>query len=77
MYTAGNLAASAIKAVGDKAKEAAKYVIEVGSRFEASMSKVAALSGASTTELSQMEEMAKPAIAAIEKGELVVSDHCL
>ena len=59
MYTAGNLAASAIKAVGDKAKEAAKYVIEVGSRFEASMSKVAALSGASTTELSQMEEMAK------------------
>ena len=59
MYTAGNLAASAIKEVGQMAKEAAKYVIDVGSKFEASMSKVAALSGASTTELAAMEEMAK------------------
>ena len=59
MYTAGNLTADAIKKVGDAAVKAAKYVIEVGSKFEASMSKVAALSGASSTELKAMEDVAK------------------
>ena len=59
MYTAGNLAADAIKKVGDAAVKAAKYVIDVGSKFEASMSKVAALSGASSTELKAMESIAK------------------
>ena len=54
-----NLAASAIKEIGSAAKEAAKYVVEVGSRFEASMSKVQALSGASAAEMAQMESVAK------------------
>ena len=40
------LAGEAISAIGDKAKEAAEYVVEVGSSFEAGMSEVEAISGA-------------------------------
>ena len=58
-HMAANLAADALKKLGEVAVDAAKYVIEVGSGFEASMSKVQALSGASTTELEQMESVAK------------------
>lgn len=57
--TAANLAASALKELGKQAIAAAKYCVEVGSKFQASMSKVQALSGASTREMSAMEAMAK------------------
>lgn len=59
----GNLAADAIsnglQKVGDAAKEAAQYVIEVGSEFEAAMSEVAAISGASAADLDAMTAKAK------------------
>ena len=45
------LAGEAISAIGDKAKEAAEYVGEVGSSFEAGMSEVEAISGATGSEL--------------------------
>lgn len=60
---AANLTGAAIvgglKKAGEAAKEAAKYVVEVGSSFEAAMSDVEAISGATGGELSQMEEKAK------------------
>lgn len=52
-------ATDAAKEFGEKLKEAAEYAIEVGSNFEYSMSNVEAISGASTSELSQLEEKAK------------------
>lgn len=54
-----DLAGDALRELGQKAVEAAKYVIEVGSQFEASMSKVAALSGASAEELDRMSQKAQ------------------
>ena len=53
------LAGEAISAIGDKAKEAAEYVVEVGSSFEAGMSEVAAISGATGSELEALENKAK------------------
>jgi len=53
------LAGEAISAIGDKAKEAAKYVVEVGSSFEAGMSEVEAISGATGSELEALENKAK------------------
>lgn len=53
------LAGEAISAVADKAKEAAEYVVEVGSSFEASMSKVSALSGATGTEFDALQSKAQ------------------
>nr|DAH91739.1 MAG TPA: minor tail protein [Caudoviricetes sp.] len=58
-----NLASEAIaggvKAVADKAKEAAEYAVEVGSSFEAGMSEVAAISGATGSQLEALTEKAK------------------
>lgn len=54
-----DLAGDAVRELGQKAIEAAKYVVEVGSKFEASMSKVEALSGASTEQLEQMSQKAQ------------------
>ena len=54
-----DLAGDAMRELGEKAIEAAKYVVEVGSKFEASMSKVAALSGASAEELEMMSQKAQ------------------
>ena len=54
----GHLATQALAKLGEKAIEAAKYVIDVGSTFEASMSKVEALSGATGTELDALKEKA-------------------
>lgn len=48
-----------LRDLGRKAIEAAKYVVEVGSSFEASMSKVKALSGATTQQMDQMSAKAK------------------
>lgn len=54
-----SLAADAVGAVADKAKEAAEYVIDVGSSFEAGMSEVAAISGATEKDLDKLSEKAK------------------
>lgn len=53
------LAGEAISVVADKAKEAAEYVVEVGSSFEAGMSKVEALSGATGSELDALQSKAQ------------------
>ena len=54
-----DMAGNAISALGQKAIEAGKYVIEVGSTFEASMSKVEALSGATGNDLQALSEKAQ------------------
>ena len=54
----GHLATHALARLGQKAVEAAKYVIDVGSTFEASMSKVEALSGASGSDLDALKDKA-------------------
>ena len=54
-----NLAVDGLKMLADKAKEAAKYVLKVGSSFEAGMSKVAAVSGASASDMEQLSAKAK------------------
>lgn len=53
---AGFVSAAAITAA---AKQATQYVIEVGSAFEASMSEVQAISGATSAELEKMSDKAK------------------
>lgn len=54
-----SVAANAIGEIADKAKEAAEYVVEVGSSFEAAMSEVEAISGATGDELDALTEKAK------------------
>ena len=54
----GHLATQAVAKLGQKALDAAKYVVDVGSTFEASMSKVEALSGASGSELDALKDKA-------------------
>lgn len=54
-----NLAVDAMRTIGDKAVDAARYVLDVGSTFEASMDKVAAVSGASSSEIAKLTEKAK------------------
>lgn len=54
-----DLAGDAIMKLKDKAIEAAKYVVKVGSEFESAMSKVQALSGASSSQLQQISDKAK------------------
>ncbi|MBO6208444.1 MAG: phage tail tape measure protein [Lachnospiraceae bacterium] len=53
-----DIGASIVREIGQKAMEAVKYVIRVGSEFEASMSKVEALSGATGSELDALREKA-------------------
>ena len=55
----GNIAAQAISKIASAAADAAKYVVEVGSNFEAAMSEVEAISGATGSELDQMSQKAK------------------
>lgn len=55
----GNLVANVLQDVIDKLKEVVSGTIEVGMNFETSMSKVAALSGATDEELKQLKETAK------------------
>lgn len=50
---------SGIHAISDAAKEAVEYVIGVGSEYEAAMSKVEALSGATGSELEALDEKAR------------------
>lgn len=54
-----DLGADVLRDLGRAAVEGVKKVIEVGSQFEATMSKVQALSGASAGEMAQMEAKAK------------------
>lgn len=54
-----NLAASAVKELGRKLVEAAKYALEVGKQFEVSMSQVKALSGATGEELDALRDKAQ------------------
>ena len=54
-----DLAKDALSAVINKLKEAAKEVVKLGTEFTASMSNVAALSGASAKELANLEATAK------------------
>lgn len=53
------LLADGFKELASKAGEAAKYVMRVGSDFEAGMSKVGAVSGASSKEMEQLSAKAK------------------
>lgn len=55
----GTAIVEGIKKVGEAAKEVGKYVIDVGSSFEAAMSEVEAISGATGDQVSQMAEKAK------------------
>ena len=55
----GNLAANIISDAIRKLKDLAKQTIQVGQDFDTSMSKVAALSGASAEELAQLRDTAK------------------
>ena len=57
--SAVNLAVDAMRAIGDKAVEAARYVVDVGSKFEAEMDKVSAISGATGGDLARLTEKAK------------------
>lgn len=50
---------SGIKKLGEAAKEAAEYVVDVGSSFEAAMSEVIAISGAFGYEVEALTEKAK------------------
>lgn len=54
-----DLAVQALGKLKDAAIDAAKYTVEVGSTFEAAMSKVEGLSGASGSQLSELEAKAK------------------
>ena len=54
-----SVVADALGNLKDKAVEAAKYVVDVGSSFETGMSQVAAISGASAEELEQLESKAQ------------------
>lgn len=53
-----DLAGDALRNLGEKAVDAAKYVIDVGSSFEAQMSKVEAISGASESDMSMLTKVA-------------------
>lgn len=55
----GNLAAQGMTMVLSKAQDIARQVVEIGSGFETSMSKVSALSGATGDELGQLESKAR------------------
>lgn len=57
--TIGNLASGAITGAISKCKELAAEVVEIGSNFETSMSKVSALSGAQGEELGKLEAKAR------------------
>ena len=53
-----DFAVDALRGLGEKAKEAAKYVVEVGSSFEAQMSKVSAISGATGGDFDALKDKA-------------------
>lgn len=54
----GHLITDGLRELGQQAIEAAKYVVDVGSTFEAAMDKVEALSGATGSELDALKDKA-------------------
>lgn len=54
-----DVAVNALGQVGDAAKQAAQYAVNVGSSFEAGMSEVAAISGATGSQLEKLTQKAK------------------
>ena len=54
-----DLATDAVGAIAGKAREAAEYVVDVGSSFESAMSEVAAISGATGSQLEALTNKAK------------------
>lgn len=71
---AGALATQAVQELGEKAVEAAKYVVEVGSNFEQAMDKVSALSGATGSELDSLSEKARELGASTQYSATEVAD---
>ena len=68
------LATKALQELGRKAIEAAKYVVKVGSDFEASMSKVEALSGASASDMDLIAKKAQQLGASTQFSATEVGD---
>lgn len=56
---ASSLASTALNKITDAAKEAAKYVVEVGSKFEYAMKLVEARSGATADDIAKIKEKAE------------------
>ena len=71
---AGNLMSQGVSMLADGLKDAAQYVIEVGSNFETSMSKVEALSGASAEQLQRMSDKARELGASTQYSASEVAD---
>ena len=74
MMAAADMAMNALQELGQKAVEAAKYVLDVGSSFEAQMSKVSAISGSTASQMAKLtakaQEMGrKTKFSATESGE--------
>lgn len=70
----GNLMSQGFDKLVDGAKQAAEYIVDVGSTFEASMSKVEALSGASGAELEALSNKAKELGASTQYSASQVAD---
>lgn len=70
----GNLMSQGFDMLVDGAKQAAEYIVDVGSTFEASMSKVEALSGASGAELEALSNKAKELGASTQYSASQVAD---
>lgn len=71
---AGAIATNAIAKIGEKAIEAAKYAVEVGSNFEEAMDKVSALSGATGSELDSLSDKARELGASTRYSATEVAD---
>lgn len=70
----GNLMSQGFDKLVDGAKQAAEYIVDVGSTFEASMSKVEALSGASGAQLEALSDKAKELGASTQYSASQVAD---
>lgn len=73
-YKLGAMATQGLAELGDKAVEAAKYIVDVGSSFEASMSNVEALSGAAGGELDALSGKAQELGASTKYSATEVAD---
>ena len=73
-YKLGAMATQGLAELGDKAVEAAKYVVDVGSSFEASMSNVEALSGAAGGDLDALSRKAQELGASTKFSATEVAD---
>lgn len=58
-HTMGNLMSDVIKSAANEVKQLAQNVVEVGSSFDAAMSKVKAISGATTSEFTALRNKAR------------------